>query len=130
VYDRAGVKEVRFLLVQAPALLPVWWDGRLRVLPWGCRERRTRRPLGGWVTEEQLAAGLFASLNPEPVIIPANLGHHRGTWFLIATGIRGVVLPEVPGGPVAYMLVRPSTNYYRNMTAQEPLMPALVDQVI
>jgi hypothetical protein len=41
-----------------------------------------------------------------------------------------VVLPDVPGGPVVYMLVRPSSNYYRNMTEQEPLMPVLVDQVI
>ena len=53
-----------------------------------------------------------------------------GAWFLIASGVRGVVLPELPGGPAAYMLVRPSTNYYRNMTEQEPLMPVLVDQVI
>jgi hypothetical protein len=66
----------------------------------------------------------------EPVVIPANLGQHRGTWFLIRIGVRGVVLPDVAGGPVAYMLVRPSTNYYRNMTEQEPLMPVLVKQII
>src|SRR5690349_3934548 len=121
VYDRGGQKEVQFHLWHAPPLLPVQWEGRLRVVRWGARERRGPRPLGGWVTEEQLAAGVFAALNPEPVVIPANLGHHRGTWFLITTGVRGVVLPEVPGGPAAYMLVRPSSNYYRNMTEQEPL---------
>jgi hypothetical protein len=82
------------------------------------------------VAAERVEAGVFAALGPEPVVIPANLGHHRGTWFLITTGIRGVVLPDVPGGPVVYLLVRPSTNYYRNMTEQEPLMPVLVDQVI
>ena len=31
---------------------------------------------------------------------------------------------------VVYMLVKPSTNYYRNMTEQAPLMPVLVGQVI
>ena len=43
-----------------------------------------------------------------------------------ASGIRGVVLPDMPGGPVAYMLVTRASNYYRNMTEQEPLMPVLV----
>jgi hypothetical protein len=33
-------------------------------------------------------------------------------------------------GPVAYVLTRPATNYYRNMTQQSPTMPVLVDQVI
>jgi hypothetical protein len=130
VYEREGQKELQFHLWHAPALLPVQWEGRLHILPWGSKERRGLRPFGGWVPEERLEAGVFSPLSPEPVVVPANLGHHRGTWFLITTGIRGVVLPDLPGGPVVYLLVRPSTNYYRNMTEQEPLMPVLVDQVI
>jgi hypothetical protein len=130
VYDRDGRPEVQFHLWQNPPLLPVRWEGRLQVVRWGCPERRGHRSFGGWLTEEQLAAGLLAALHPEPVVIPANLGHHKGTWFLITTGIRGVILPGVPGGPAAFMLVKPATNYYRNMTEQEPLMPVLVDQVI
>jgi hypothetical protein len=130
VYDRAGTKELQFHLWQAPALLPVQWEGRLQVLPWGTKERRGPRPTGGWITTDQLAAGLVSALRPEEAIIPANLGHHQGTWFVISVGIRGVVLPNLPTGPVVYMLVEKASNYYRNMTEQQKLMPVLVDQVI
>jgi hypothetical protein len=130
VYDRGGVRELQFHLWQAPALLPVRWEGQLHVLPWGAKERRGPRPSGGWVTTEQIEAGSFAALRPEDVVIPANLGHHQGTWFVISVGIRGVILPNLPGGPVVYMLVEKASNYYRNMTEQQRLMPVLVDQVI
>lgn len=128
VYDRSGQREVQFHWWHTPAVLPVQWCGRLRLFRWGSKHRRGRLPYGGWVTEDQVRQ--LAGGRPEPVMIPANLGHCRGTWFVISAGVRGVVLPDVPGGPVVYVLVRPSTNYYRNMTEQEPLMPVLVDQVI
>ena len=63
-------------------------------------------------------------------MIPANYGFQRGTWFLIEEGVRGVLLPETAAGPVAYLLVEPSTNYYRNMTGQSPMMPVFVNQTI
>jgi hypothetical protein len=62
--------------------------------------------------------------------VPANLGFHRGTWFLIVEGIECIVVRDRALGPVVYMVTEPSTNYYRNMTEQEPMMPALVGQVI
>lgn len=73
---------------------------------------------------------MLAHVRPEEVEIPAMLGFHKGTWYLVDEGIRGVVLPDVPGGPVVYMLTEPSTPYYRNMTGQSPFMPALIGQVI
>jgi hypothetical protein len=130
VYDRGGQREVQFHWWQEPTVLPVRWDGRLQVLRWGSKSRRGRLPCGGCVSVDQFEAGALSGGRPEPVVVPANLGHHKGTWFLITAGIRGVVLPDVPGGPVVYLLVEPSTNYYRNMTEQSPLMPVLVDQVI
>ena len=69
-------------------------------------------------------------MQPEEAVIPANLGYDRGTWFMISEGIQGVVIPEVPGGPVVYLLTEPSTNYSRNMAEQSPMMPVLVNQVI
>ena len=128
VYDRGGQREVQFHWWQEPTVLPVRWDGRLQVVRWGSKSRRGRLPYGGCVSAEQLEAGL--PCGAEAVVVPANLGHHKGTWFVITAGVRGVVLPDVPGGPVVYLLVEPSTNYYRNMTEQSPLMPVLVDQVI
>lgn len=65
----------------------------------------------------------------EEVVIPANYGFQRGTWFLIAEGVRGVLVPERPGGPVVYLLVEPASNYYRNMTGQSTLMPVFINQV-
>lgn len=130
LYERAGRRELQFHWWQTPTLLPVQWEGRLRLVRWGSKSRREKLPYGGWLALAQLEAGGLAHAHPEPVVVPANLGHHKGTWFVISTGIRGVVLPDVPGGPVAYLLVAPSTNYFRNMTEQEPLMPVLVNQVI
>jgi hypothetical protein len=45
-------------------------------------------------------------------------------------GVRGVVLTAVRGEPVVYVLVRPASNYYRNLSGQEPLMPVFENQVV
>ena len=130
VYDRGGSPELQFHFWESPSVLPVRWEGQLRLLRWGSKEREGVLPYGGLVSAAQVEAGALARACPEPAVIPANLGHHKGTWFPIRVGVRGVVLPDAPGGPVVYVRTVPSTNYYRNMTGQEPMMPALVDQVI
>ena len=130
VYLREEQEELQFHWWHEPALLPVRWGGALRLVRWGSKVRRSPLPFGGWLSREQLDSGLLANARREEGIIPANMGFNRGTWFLIIEGIHAVVLPEAPGGPVAYMLTEPSTNYYRNMTEQSPTMPAFVNQVI
>lgn len=129
VHQREGREEFQFHWWQVPTLLPVRWDGRLEILPWGSKSRRGPLPYGGWLPVEHLAEGVLASARPEEVVIPANLGQQKGTWFLIHEGIRGVVI-ETRGGPVVYMLTEPASNYYRNMTEQSPVMPLFVNQVI
>jgi hypothetical protein len=129
VYAREGREEFQFHWWQVPAVVPVRWDGRLVVLPWGSKARRGPLPYGGWVSVEHVADGVFAGAAPDEAVIPANLGQHKGTWFLISEGIRGVVIRS-RGGPVVYMLTEPASNYYRNMTEQSPLMPVFVNQVI
>ena len=94
------------------------------------RSRRGGLPYGGWIPRTDLDCGLLGGARAEDVVIPANLGFHRGTWFLIIEGIRGVLVRDRAAGPVVYMVTEPSTNYYRNMTEQEPMMPELVGQVI
>ena len=128
LHDRAGCLEARFDWFHAPALLPVKWDGALRLLRWGSRERRSPLPIGSSLTKSQVEGGVVAGL--EDAVIPASFGLHHGTWFLIEAGIRAAVVPDARGGPVAYMLMEPSTNYYRNMTGQSKLMPVLVNQTI
>jgi hypothetical protein len=129
VYARAGVEEFQFHWWQVPTLLPVRREGKLELLPWGSKLRRGPLPYGGWVSLEHVESGLFANAHPEEVVIPANLGHQKGTWFLVVEGIKGVVV-EARGGPVVYMLTEPASTYYRNMTEQSPIMPLFVNQVI
>ena len=92
LYVREGRKEMRFLAWQSPAILPVQWHGRLQIMPWGNRPRRQGGlPASGWVTREELDSGIFAHVPAEDALIPCHLGLHRGTWFLIQEGIRGIV---------------------------------------
>lgn len=128
LHDRAGRLEVRFEWWHEPALLPVRWGGSLKLLPWGSKARRSPLPMGPALTLEQVEAGILAGI--EEVVVPANFGLDRGTWYLIDEGIRGVVVPETPTGPCVYLLLDRATNYYRNMTGQSPTMPVLVNQVI
>ena len=129
MYIREGREEFQFHWWQTPTVLPVRRDGRLEILPWGSKRRRGPLPYGGWVSESHVREGLFAGSNPEEVVIPANLGQQKGTWFLIHEGIRGVVV-ETRFGPVVYMLTVAATNYYKNMAEQSPVMPVFVNQVI
>jgi hypothetical protein len=128
-YVREGREEFQFHWWQVPTVLPVRWEGQLELLPWGSKLRRSPLPYGGWLAEDLVAAGLVAGARPEAAVIPANLGLQKGTWFLIVEGISGVVI-DTRAGPVVYMLTRPATNYYRNMTEQSEMMPVFVNQVI
>ena len=129
VYKRGSMEEVQFHWWQTPPLIPVQRDGRLQLMPWGSKDRRSRLPYGGWISRDLLNVGTLQNVHAEDVVIPANLGFHRGTWFLIVEGIRGVLIRD-RCGPIVYMVTEPSTNYYRNMTEQEPMMPELIGQVI
>jgi hypothetical protein len=128
-YLREGREEFQFHWWETPTILPVRREGRLEMLPWGSRRRHGPLPYGGWVSESKVRDGLFAGSASEEVMIPANLGFQKGTWFLILEGIRGVTV-ETRDGPVVYMLTKASSNYYRNMTEQSPTMPMFVNQVI
>jgi hypothetical protein len=129
IYDREGRPEFQFHWWQTPSLLPVRRNGRVEILPWGSKSRRGPLPSGGWVTLASVEDGLFANAHAEEVIIPANLGQHKGTWFVIHEGIKAITV-ESGNGPVVYMLTEPSSNYFRNMTEQSPTMPVFIHQVI
>jgi hypothetical protein len=129
IHVRERREEIQFHWWQTPTILPVRRDGRLEILPWGSKSRRSRLPYGGWISLEHITAGVLAGAGPEEVVIPANLGQQKGTWFVIHEGIKGVLV-ESGSGPVVYMLIEPASNYYRNMTEQSPMMPLFVGQVI
>jgi len=129
IHSREGREEFQFRWYAMPTVLPVWFDGRLEVLPWGSKLRRGPLPYGGSLSVEEIRAGVVAGARPEEVVIPANLAFQNGVWFVVNEGIRGVAI-EARGGRVVYMLTQPASNYYRNMTEQSPMMPLFVNQVI
>ncbi len=48
VHERGGEREVQFHF-RGAAVLPVWHEGQLRVVRWGCRRGESRfLPVGGW----------------------------------------------------------------------------------
>ena len=57
------------------------------------------------------------------VLPPLGL-ERRGVWYLIETGIRGLLVPDERGWAVCYMVCEPATHYYRVMTGSER-MPVL-----
>jgi hypothetical protein len=122
--------EVRFLWWQTPTILPVLWEGGFHLVPWGNKTHRGPLPAGGWIPRERIEDGDLAGMGAEEVVVPANFGHHKGTWFLISEGIRAALWRDRDGRPVVYLLTEEATNYYRNMTEQEPMMPVFVNQTI
>ena len=121
-------RELRFTFRDPRAELPVWHDNRLEILAWGNRDDRTSRlPRTGWCRQESLEAGRWSRLRPELVEIPATLGLEKGVWFLIAEGIRGILVHDEHARPHIYMLTQPASHYYQIMTRHNR-MPVLLGE--
>jgi hypothetical protein len=130
VHDRGGEREVRFYWRAAPTVLPVWWDGQLRVVRWGNRDRAERKlPPTGWTWRESIEEGKWSALAPEPVVIPATFGLMNGVWFKVKQGIKGLLVRDREGAPVVFAVCEPATRYYQVMTRAD-WMPALIGEVI
>ncbi len=129
VHERGGEREVRFYWYDYTPLLPVWYEGKLRILRWGNRRRDCRLPHTGCTRRTTIEGGGWAHLNPERVRVPATFGVDRGTWFTVKEGVEGIVVPDEREQPVVYVVCEPATEYYRLMTRSE-WMPALLHQTI
>jgi hypothetical protein len=129
VHERGGEREIRFYWFDYVPVLPVWFEGRLRLVRWGNRTRRTRLPLTSCTKRTTIEAGGWAHLHPEPVRILATFGLDMGTWFTVKEGIEGIAVRDERGSPVVYVVCEPATDYYRLMTKSN-WMPALLNQVI
>jgi len=66
IYVREARKEAQFHWWQSPTFLPVRWEGLLQLCRWGCKERRSPLPFGGWLSREQIVAGIIAQ--PEEAV--------------------------------------------------------------
>jgi hypothetical protein len=130
VHDRGGEKEVRFLFRDRDRCIPVWWEGQLHIVRWGCRRGESQfLPCTGWTWQESVEEGRWAAWEAEPVDIPATLGYEGGVWFRIRQGIRGVLAHDEQGQAVAYMICEPASHYYAVMTRSRR-MPVLIGERI
>src|SRR5436305_14376007 len=79
-HERGGEREVQFLFRDHTPVLPVWHEGRLRLVTWG--NRRSRRGEGGsrnlpctggtWLATVE--AGRWRHAGAEPLDLPAATG--------------------------------------------------------
>jgi hypothetical protein len=131
LHRRGGEVEYRFLFRDRRPCLPVWRDGQMQVVRWGNRRAQSRvLPRTGWTWLASIEQGRWQGSGAVPVDIPASYGlERRGVWFLIETGIRGLLVPDEQGWAVCYMICRPASHYYRIMTGSDR-MPVLIDQTI
>jgi hypothetical protein len=131
LYVRGKRPEYRFLYRDRRPCLPIWRDGRLQVVRWGNGRGQSRYlPRTGWTWLESIHEGRWRGSGAISVDIPASYGlGRRGVWFLIETGIRGLLVPDEHGWAVCYMVCEPASHYYKIMTGSDR-MPALIDQRI
>src|SRR5262249_53301759 len=116
-HDRGGEKELQFHFAASLPLLPVWHEGRQRIVHWGCRRRESRvLPLGGWTRLTRVESGYWSECGAESVDIPAVLGLDNGVWYSIQQGMRGVLVSDEHGAARVYVVCEPSSHYYGIMT--------------
>ncbi len=131
LHVRGEHREYRFLFRDRRPCLPIWRGGQLQIARWGNGRGQSRiLPRTCWTWQESIRAGYWQGTDAIPVDIPANYGlERRGVWFLIETGIRGLLVPDENGWAVCYMICEPSSHYYKVMTGSDR-MPVLIDQRI
>src|SRR3954451_7952001 len=117
LFDRGGEQEVQFHFRDRSPRLPIWRDGRLHLVRWGNGRGQSRTlPRTGWTWLSTIREGYWRGSGAVPVEIPAAAGLEGGVGFLLARGIRGLLVPDERGLAVAYMVCEPSSHYYRVMT--------------
>ena len=130
LHTRGNRPEYRFYYRDSRPRLPILRGGALQFARWGNARGRSRAlPRTGWTWMETVNGG-WNRVPAEIVEIPATYAlERRGVWFLVETGIRGLLVPDERGLAVCYVICEPSSHYYRVMTGSER-MPVLIGQRI
>lgn len=116
-------RQYRFLRQHRPRLIPVWWDGGLRIAFWGASG--TRLPRDGVARQESLERGVWANLRPRETTVPCPFAIDGGRTYQVREGIRALVVADGNEQLHAYVLTEPSSPYYFTMTRRER-MPVFV----
>jgi hypothetical protein len=129
---RGGEEEVQFYYDRKPfpPLLPILLDAEFRIVRWGNRRRRSKvLPHAGRVELHELDSGCWQHANVQEVIIIGSAALHRGVWFPLLEGIRGIYLRDEHGTPTVFMLMGKPSDYYQIMTKSKT-MPLIVGDII
>src|SRR5947209_942404 len=96
IHERGGEREIQFHFRDHLPILPVWHEGRLRLVTWGNRRRGGSRhpPCTGWTWLATVEAGGWLHAGAVAVDIPAIMGLDNGVWFAIREGIRGLLVTD------------------------------------
>jgi len=130
LHERGGEPEYRFLWRHRPALLPVWHEGQLRLVRWGCRRGESRTlPTTGWTWRESVEGGKWQHASAQPVDIPARVILERGVWIAVRQGVRGLLVEDEGRTPTVYVVIEPASHYYEVMTRSR-WMPVLIGERI
>lgn len=130
-HERGGEREIQFLFRDHTPLLPVWHEGRLRLVTWGNRRAAQggsrHLPCTGWTWLATVEAGGWLASGAELIDIPATMGLENGVWYHIREGIRGLLVTDENQVDRVYMICEPATYYYRVMTRSD-WMPVLIGE--
>ena len=97
---------------------------------WGNRQRRSKvLPTTGRVEFKEVEQGCWQNMDTQEVVIVANAALHRGVWFPVLQGIRGLYVKDEQGIPTVFMLMGNPTDYYHIMTKSKT-MPLIIGDVI
>jgi len=126
--DRGGEREVQFLWSARSRVLPVWDEGRLRLIRWGCRRDESRElPCTGCTWQATVDAGGWQRFRARAVEVPATLVLEGAVWVLVREGLWGLLVTDESCIDHVYLICEPSSYYYRVMTRGE-WMPVLIGE--
>ncbi len=129
---RGGEEEVQFFYDRKPfpPLLPIILDGQFRIVRWGNRHKRSKMlPHAGRIEISEVEQGCWHNIDAQEVVILGNAALHRGVWFPILEGIRGLYVVDECNTPTVFMLMGKPTDYYHIMTKSKS-MPLILGEVI
>lgn len=129
---RGGEEEVQFYYDRKPypPLLPIILDEQFRIVRWGNRQRHSRvLPHTGRIELRDVEQGCWQNIEAREVTIVGSAALHRGVWFPILEGIRGLYVEDEFGVPTVFMLMGEPTDYYQIMTKSKS-MPLMLGEII
>jgi len=116
-FKRLGVFQ-SFFWAKVP-VLPISYDGKVRLMDWGNREGEKDLPKSGWAKQESVEGGKWMYLKPAIVKILADRGYEKGKWFDIESGGLKGLLVDKNNHERVYMLTKPANEKYLKSTGHD-----------